>query len=441
MFYLALLTSLLSLCAYLILVLRLSKMNGVVYVHASYFLLYFVVSPFLHVYYKYLPSDLYFFDFEDSFTVLAFVNSLGLLASACGFLLASRAGFRYAYYVSISKPISNMLKKNILIYLFFATLYFLYMLQAGNVFYIESKKDELANANILSYMILESVPILLSWYFCLHAQESKKPKFYIYFLIVLLASMFFAGLRGSRVAVLFSVFSFLILYVYMVRPISFKSILILVFLGLVFNTVYSNYKYAGVAGVINYLETGEKSSYIQKKDSEVLHFVLGDLTRSSVQAKIVDSINSSRYTPPYTGSTYLSALFLLVPSDFRPASLESKRDLGTRAQYGFTSNSFYSSSRIYGLFGEGMLNFGYASLFFTFIGFGVVHFISLKVILLFKKGPLVLFVPYMLALPIYILFYDLDNIIFQSVKFWGIPVVIYFYSKVIAVGWRDRVSL
>ena len=61
------------------------------------------------------------------------------------------------------------------------------------------------------------------------------------------------------------------------------------------------------------------------------------------------------------GQTYASSLFKLIPGFESPFGYENKNSAGAELFYGQTVNaehSYYYNSRIYGLYGEGLLNFG-----------------------------------------------------------------------------------
>ncbi|AKX49191.1 hypothetical protein AKN93_07050 [Thiopseudomonas alkaliphila] len=424
----------LSLAFYYYVSLRLTSEKGVLSIQVSYMLFSFAIAPLLHLYYRYLPQDLYFFDFEGSFGYLTLINTLGVFIAIFGYLLSSRVKYNSKFNCGFF--LSSNFNRVLVLYIFFASVYLFYMMMTSSVFYVESKRDELVNANLISYMIIESVPILFAWLICLTLRSKKKSYFYRAISLFFIVSVLFGGMRGSRVSIVFNLLAFMLLYSYMVRSIRLKDILFILIFMFAFNTVYSNYKYSGINGVKTYLLSGEKSNYIKGKDNEFLHFLLGDLARASIQAKIIDSINGNVFHPNYTPDTYISAFSLLLPKSFRSDNFETKRTLGTEAQYGFKSNQFYSSSRIYGMLGESMLNFGYWLFGGVFFLYGFLHCYFLRLIRHVKNSDYVLFVPLFFVFPVYFLFYDLDNIIFQVVKTWLIPGVIFFCFKFFSV--RDK---
>lgn len=387
-----------------------------------YLFFYFLVSPFLHYYFNSYAIDLPFTNFESSLITLNIVNSLGVSVALLGYCIANynkrefkirdqAINWRKLFRISIA-------------YVLFASIYYIYLANTSTIFYVESNA-EFEDPSLLRFMILESTPIIFAWVLISYIKMKNRKGFLIYFIVFIVISVLFAGLRGSRVTVIFNVLSFIILYAFIVRKIGYASIFSIIIFGLSFNIIYSNYKYGGIEGVKNYITTGEKPFYIESKDNEVLHFILSDLARGDVQAKVLESLENKKYKPPYTPETYLNGALIVIPDHLNPFDFDSKRILGTDALYGFRGNEYYASTRIYGLLGESVLNFGFYLIPFSFIVFGGIHYLSNSFMASVKRSSLALFLPILFFLPIYLLFYDFSNIVFQIIKNWLIPIGIY----------------
>lgn len=422
MIYISLLTIVISLLLYLLIGNMIVSEKNIFNFQFLYIVLYFLIAPALHVIFNIYASDFLFYSFEEALISLNTINSVGIIFMLFGLVLSRKI---------ILKPIfksSNinwkLLFKISSIYIAMSTIYYVYLVMTTNVFFLESQ-IELENTSLLRYMILESTPIVFAWQIISYLKINKKNGFIPYFLLFSIIAIVFGGLRGSRVTIIFNIISFLVLYIYIIRTINFKYLLPLMLIGFLFNSIYSNYKYSGIEGIKTYITTGQKSDFIEEKDNATLHFILSDLSRTDVQAKIVENFEAGDYTPPYNPETYISALLLVFPDEINNPNIRSKRILGTDAIYGFEGNDFYSSSRIYGLVGESILNFGLYLLPFSFIMFGMIHGLSNKYIYRVKKKSYVLFLPLLFFFPIYLLFYDFDNIVFQVIKNWFIPLMIF----------------
>lgn len=392
-----------------------------------YIAFYFSLAPFLHFYNDFYAADLFFNDFNSALFDLNLINSLGLIFAFLGFILFSKVKFKKN---NISININyNLVYKISFTYFILALIYFIYLSFTTNIFYVEAKAE--LESSLFEYMILESTSIIFAWGLISYIKFHNKKKFIPYFILFLIVTILFAGLRGSRVTIIFNIVNFLLLYSYLIRAINWKSFFPLLIVGFIFNSVYSNYKYAGIEGVKNYFLTGEKSSYISSKENENLHFLLGDLGRSDVQAKIIENINYNQYQPSYMPETYIKGLTSMLPDKMTIQSFESKRILGTEALYGFKGNDDYSSSRIYGLLGEGLINFGFFAIPFIFFVYGCIHVLCLNLFSFVKNSKYILFLPLLFFMPIYIIFYDIDNIVFQILKNWTIPFLIFLIFNIV----------
>lgn len=425
-----------SLLVYFYFSFRLTNEKGILIIHFFYMAFYFLFAPILHIYYDNLPKDLYFVDSKEAFLYLGVINTLGILMATFGYIWASKIKLNVNNNSNVNFILKVTFRNVSIFYVVLAAIYLLYLMATTNVFYSESKREELANANLINYMIIESVPIIFAWLICVTNKSKGKGNFYVVFVLFFIIAVLFGGMRGSRVSIIFNMLSFLLLYSYMIEKLKVRSLVIILILGFVFNSIYSNYKYAGVNGVKNYILTGEKAEFVANKESQTLHFLLEDLVRASIQAKIIDSINHNTYHPTYTPDTYISAFSLLLPKKLRPDTFETKQSLGTEAQYDFKASHYYSSSRIYGMLGESMLNFGYWGVLIIFFLFGFFHSLSLKFITVIKKSNYILFLPIFFSMPVYLLFYDLDNIIFQMIKTWLIPLMVFLLAKVFTSRYR-----
>jgi hypothetical protein len=173
---------------------------------------------------------------------------------------------------------------------------------------------------------------------------------------------FFAGLRGSRSAMIWSLFWAVGLVHIFLRPIPRKLIPI----GLVgvtaFMYVYGFYKAGGVKGLEKFVEGGAaRQEYAEKSGRTMEVALLSDFGRADVQAFLLYRL--TEYPRSYDlalGRTYLGTAFLLTPRQIMPDRPPLKDKFGTELMYGRGSYrpGKWVSSSVYGLAGETMLNFG-----------------------------------------------------------------------------------
>lgn len=397
--------------------------------HFGYMGFYFLLAPVLHVIYSYRIADVAFEDAISAFYNLNILNGVGLLFAIFGFFISSRVKVLKINSYADDRYLWKRLNKYSLIFLSLSLVYFLVYMWGGGVLFrsFDASSDE--SLSIVNFIIIESIPMLLSWaIFSWAKNKEKNISFWFYFIIFMVAVLIFSGARGSRVSIALQALSFLLLYHYLIRGILWREVLLL-FIGLiVLNNIFSVYKYGGSDAFGSYISTGEKPAYLEQKESKVLSFLLHDLGRADVQAVILEKILINEYKPPMIPSSYLYGALLLVPTQYRPEGISSKRDLGTQAQYNEYGGNGFSSSRIYGLLGEGLLNFGIFAIPFVFMIFGALHYKSINIGAKFRSGAFVLFYPFLFLLPIYMLFYDFDNLIFQTVKVWFIPAFVFFIA-------------
>lgn len=180
-----------------------------------------------------------------------------------------------------------------------------------------------------------------------------------------------AGLRGSRSNTIWPILIALIVVHLVVRPVSRKTLVVGVLLLGSFMYVYSFYKAQG-ADAVAQIRSGQIGSLSAETGRGLPDLLLGDLGRSDIQALVLERQEERGIAPVY-GETYLyGAAFLLPSSVFSGDGVSSKVAAGTDVLYGQgTYAAGGSSSRIYGLAGEGILNFGKAGAIgaFAVLGF------------------------------------------------------------------------
>lgn len=274
------------------------------------------------------------------------------------------------------------------------------------------------------FMISESFPIIAAFAAIAYMRKRKfvpQPwQFALGLLCFFGLQTYFGGLRGSRLNTAELLFWAVGAYHYYVKPVSRSSIAIGTVALVGFMYVYGFYKDGtSLSTAFASQEKREAAQRLSHRSFQGL--ILGDLGRADVQAfilfKTVTDPNSFRRAH---GQTYLSAFALFVPRSLRPSSLVNKEEISSDLIWGpgvYTPGVLWST-RIYGLTGEAILNFGMLAVPFAFaaLGFIIAH-LQLWVRSLHDEDARLLVVPFLTYLcSVWAVSSDLDNVVFSILK-------------------------
>ena len=408
-----------------------------------YFSFYFVAAPLLHIAFN-VFVELPVSSKEISLAWLNVIHAVGLTAASMGAVVASRrktviqpahsqVNWRGVRTASILGAIAGGL-----------TFLWLWQTYGAALLVDRSEVDSQNSASIFTYMLVESVPLLCGWAYIAHTKINPKKRgalsFFVALLSISLVAVVFSGTRGSRVAVIFQIVAFLLLYHKLVSNIRMRQVFVFIVMFGVFNNFYAIYKYDGMNAVLEYMSTGEKPDVVEKY-SGTGQVLLQDLGRSDVAAVVFDRVRSDEYVAPNFPHTYLAGVQLLLPQPLRSEALLPKTVLGASAQYSVPAEKNFSSTRIYGPAAEAALNFGLWFVVPVFFLLGYVHKFCLNAALTSQSGTKVLFYPLFVLFPIFMVFYDFDNIVFSIVKSWAIPLIVYLNAAVSVTKIRQHASV
>lgn len=289
------------------------------------------------------------------------------------------------------------------------------------------------------FVLSEKFPILALIAYAVHARRrgAAPSEATIAALLVgyLVLTFLFGGLRGSRSNTIWSLFWAAGVLHFWLRPLPKRLVYAgVVFVGL-FMYVYGFYKSGGSAAVLTALQDRSQLESLERRGRRGAETViLGDLARADVQAYILYRMFHSDYELAW-GRTYVGAAALLIPRSVWPDRPADKVREGTQVQYGRDAYrpGGSRSSRVYGLAGEFMLNFGPAAVPFVYALLGlVVGRTSRLMASLDPQDARWLLVPFFINLCFVVLGMDSDNILFFSVKNGLLPVlVVYLGSEVV----------
>jgi hypothetical protein len=230
------------------------------------------------------------------------------------------------------------------------------------------------------FCVAESFPVLLV-VFLVAVYRTGLRNISMLKLIVMLGmltiiTLLFGGLRGSRsntvIALLYAVG---IVHV-MVRRLSWRFFAIGGAGFVVFMYLYGFYKVSPQA-FATALTSSDARAVIEQRSGRSLETVLlGDLERADTQAYLLyrmtqSGANEIQYA---WGETYVDGMLSLVPRAILSYRPPGKLKYGTDAFFGQGAYSpgRFSSSKVYGLAGETMLNFGPYGVPLAFFAFGMV---------------------------------------------------------------------
>lgn len=205
------------------------------------------------------------------------------------------------------------------------------------------------------------------------ATLAARPGLVALLLVGLAVTQFFVGgLKGSRSSTLWPVLLCLILVHLMIREISRKSLYVIGAVLVVFLYGYGLYKSAGT-DLFDVARGTRTLSEVQEETGRDLPTMLtGDLGRADVQALLLDRQLQGDALPT-GGMTYVGDVANVVPRVLLPERPPSKVEVGTDLLYGPTYLEVGArSSRVYGLTGEAIINFGPIGGVLSFLLLGLV---------------------------------------------------------------------
>ncbi|MEG4106149.1 O-antigen polymerase [Microcoleus sp. S13_C5] len=348
---------------------------------------------------------------------------------------------RFPLFISIALLISAVLQV------------FTYQKFGGVMAYInaatsnDTESNQFQGMGIL-FLVSESFPILALIGFAVYAQKYKRlrtlPVLIGVLIVFFVLQMFFGGLRGSRANTIWALFWALGIIHFWLRKVSKKEIAVGLVLLVFFMYFYGFFKGGGIDGFQNALE--DRSAAEEKSGRSWKGLLLGDLGRSDVQAFVLYRI--VRYNSDYEyawGRTYFAATTILIPGAILPNKPPNKSMEGTNVMSGMGSYNpqepgKWVASKVYGLAGETMLNFGPLPVPFTFIVLGIIVGRVKRCLVTWDSSDIrLVLLPMMVNFCFIVLVSDLDNDIFFLFKNAGFPVlVLWSSSKIKVIDCEDK---
>ncbi|MEV5817720.1 hypothetical protein ABUL04_19140 [Micromonospora harpali] len=190
-------------------------------------------------------------------------------------------------------------------------------------------------------------------------------------LALAVTQFFVGGLKGSRSSTLWPLLLALVLVHVLVRRISRKVIVLVAVVMFAYLYIYAFYKAGGVKAIDEVRRTGTVQGAESDTGRDLPLLLTADLGRADIQSVVLDRYLEGRFEP-VMGATYVNSLFMFIPDSLFSSVPTSKVDVGSRLLYspGYEDGQG-DSSKIYGMTGEGIINFGLVGGVLSFVAFGL----------------------------------------------------------------------
>ncbi len=391
----------------------------------------FFIAPMLHVYWQIYTVD-FTGDPRHWLGIIASFNALGLVL----YKMTQRWSFKHTEPVRTVweiVPIRLLPVLGVITVVAASAQFYFYFVVLRRMVRLAGGQAEYLAVKGYGWLLMLGDPllILLLTGFITWTVTPRRNRNWVVIAIVLafaaVGQFIWVGLRGSRSAIVVGVFWAVGLVHYYwrrLRPLS----LVLGFICLVgFLYLYGFYKSAGWRAV-EAIEAGESLERLERLTGRSIHSVLlGDLARADVQARIAYGVveGHNNYQFRY-GRTYLAALSKLIPFTIWEAlgALSFKDDWGKGKAFvdltegkGWYHPVYHPCSRVFGLSGEAMLNFGLPGIPIAWFIFGLmVGWLRRKRETLTRddtRWPLMLFLSFVAMMATVS---DTDNIVFATFR-------------------------
>lgn len=384
----------------------------------------FFVAPVLHVIWnRFGVGDemIMFGDWRPWLGAMATLNALGLLA------------YRLAQDLSFSRATPSQTRWNINRKKFYPTFgaalalsivgVATYLWQLGGISgvveaYENNQEAFVGKGWLLVFAwplaVLSFIIVVFAW-----TDRSRKDRYRLSTGIILMSvagisHFLLLGWYGSRCATVWALFWMTGIIHYRFRKLPAKMMAIGLIFLITFMYFYGFYKEQKRAS-LEILRTPAMWMEPGGYSRDLKYLLLGDLARADSNAFILHNLVKDPGDYDYRwGLTYAGGLAILIPMDIWHNRPYFKVDAGTEAQFGKTAS--WPSSRVYGLSGEALLNFGPWGVIFVFTLFGWLLGWYRKKLASWDRTDARMFVaPFFALMFLVALISDSDNLVFAAV--------------------------
>lgn len=301
---------------------------------------------------------------------------------------------------------------------------YIYAKMGGIVGYIANfTNDDEEFVGLGKYFLFSELgPFLYLIYFIIRNKDRtiSGKKVFWFVVVFLVLALFFGGLRGSRSNTLFTLIQGILTIHLLLYRFNLKHLFFFVIFFFVFMYVGRLYKDQGI-NVVDVRNAVETRQALTKNDlSQVETILIGDLSRYGINAyEISRLLENPNYNVKW-GQTYLWGILTFVPlgsSIIDSFDIKSRNESAEELMYG--KNTSYRNSRIFGLLGEWLLNFGMYVFFIPYVIMGFIikrmRVITLKI----SQSQIdirMLMIPVMMVFVPILILSDSSNIMFFFLK-------------------------
>jgi len=398
---------------------------------------FFFVAPLLHVYWDYwMPQVVPPSDWRPWVGAMAAINATGLCL--------------YRFIISMGDSPRQQIRGKVwqvdrtrfitigsLLVIFTAALQvWVYAINGGLAGYMSAVTNDGAEAFAgmgWLFVVSEAAPIIAMMVYAISSERNallRRPTAIVVALgVFFVLTMLCGGLRGSRSNTVWAMFWATGIVHYRIRPLSRRTAMIGVGGLLVFMYLYGFYKNVSFEEATRALNgSGDRQELEARTGRTTEVLLLADLARSDVQAFELYRLASASDEYDYGwGRTYLGDISVLVPESVWPSRPQTKVVEGTNLLFG--ANSFrrgaFVASRVYGIVGELMLNFGVLA---APLGFAILGWLVRATDKALRRWPSFdarwLVAPVLVNFCFAVLISDGDNLVFFAVKSLLVPSVL-----------------
>lgn len=372
-------------------------------------------------------------DWSKWMIVLSWLYFIGIILFYFGNQLAFRRIYNKKFLPVTVKKIRFLWISLFFLLITLASQLFVFYKYGGFLSYLTKwteSRDEFDGLG-LWYMLAEPFPIIFLIFILLWFGKEKFNKnivgLIVLFLVFFTLKIFFGGLRGSRSNTIWGLFWFAgIIHLYLFR-LRIPHVLAGVIFFLTFMSSYTIYKTYGVEAFSGDYSIEDTNRF---ESNPLIGIYLGDFSRGTINAYQIAQIEElGGYEIKY-GQTYIASLSKIIPPLNSVYNGHSKNSAGAEilnnTKVSVEEGNFHNS-RVYGIYGEGILNFG--------VYFGLLAFFVLGVVVTtldnicrkhLSQTIFIMLIPFLSNLAFAIAVSDSDNLVFFTFKN-GLVIFIYLF--------------
>lgn len=318
-------------------------------------------------------------------------------------------------------------KKNILywgvLFLIISLIFQIYVFSSfgGVLGYINAWGEDRSQFDGLGkiFILAEAFPIIFALIFFAFLSKNKKLlKYLLLFLITfLILKIVFGGLRGSRSNTVWGMFWVIgVVHIAFYKIKKYQFALIALSFA-IFMSTYALYKSYGADAFSGEYSLDDTNRF---EGNPYVSMIINDFSRSSLNTyQTSQYYEENNYSIKY-GETYLQSLSMIFPPLKNMFYGYNKDAAGYELYHNTKINprlDDYYNSRVFGLYGEGILNFGplFSTLLIFLFGFFVSRINSFTFSLSYDDARL-FFIPFITNMCMVLMISDSNNIIFFIMK-------------------------